>query len=338
MPAEWEPQEAIWFTWPPNQRIWAGKGGLIEAKFAEIIALASQFQPVRVNAAAPMQPAVLAALERARADVQAVTLYDHAADDVWCRDHGPLFLRNDQSGELVVTDWVFDGWGGKFSPCAHDTKIPVHIAGALGLPCFSYPEVLEGGALETDGQGLLMTTTAVLLNDNRGGRSKHFWRDMLAQILGIREIIWLGDGLPDDDTDGHIDNLARFLPDGGVLCVSPGDNPALRENRNILEARFPDRVRELPLPVTSGPPMSYANYVVINGAVLMPTFAQARLDTHAAGILGECFPGRTVHPVDCRILLEEGGALHCLSMNEPARTPTASPTTGQPEATYPASG
>ncbi len=316
--AEWEPQQAVWFTWPPNDRIWAGQGSAIKALFAGIIALASRYQEVRINAARELEMEVIHALRQAGADLARIQLYDHPADDVWCRDHGPLFLRHPDSGEVIVTDWVFNGWGDKFRPHDKDTAIPACIARTLGMRRFAYPHILEGGALEVNAAGILLTTTAVLLNPNRGRHDRRFWQNLLGNTLGVREIVWLGEGLPDDDTDGHIDNLARFLPDGGILCVESRDLPALQANRHVLAERFGDCVRELPLPETSGPPCSYANYVVLNQAVLMPTFAQPRLDARAAGILRESFPGRDVHGVDCRLLLLEGGALHCLSMNQPA--------------------
>ncbi|GHC07396.1 agmatine deiminase family protein [Cerasicoccus arenae] len=322
MPAEWEPQTALWLSWPVSMHIWPQKHEAIAEKFAEITAAASRFQRVNINAEEDAHVGIRNQLRHAKAVWENIWLYDHPTNDVWCRDHGPIYIKED--GQVRVTNWNFNAWGGKFEPWDLDNATPPRIAEALGQPCDSYDVILEGGGIEVNGAGVMLTTTPVLLNPNRNpGLSMADYESIFADALGIKEIVWLPTELPNDDTDGHIDNLARFFAEDAVLCVSSQRTPALKDNHEILKARF-GQVVELPLPDpifnTKGEelPASYANYVVINGAVLTPVFGQKTTDQWAIGTLKDCFPDRKIVPIDCRLLLEEGGALHCISANEPA--------------------
>lgn len=323
MPAEWEPQEAIWLSWPVATHIWPGQHEEIEETFARLAALMSHHQKVCINATPAAHPGIREHLNRARADLTVTSLHAHPTNDVWCRDHGPIWLRHDETGEVAITDWAFNAWGGKFSPWDLDNTVPRAIAHSLSFKCFSRPEILEGGAVETDGQGKLLVTEAVLLNPNRGpGLTRASWERPLADTLGIEETLWLGDGLPNDDTDGHIDNIARFFAPDHLLAVEPGPHANLLENLKNLRQRFA-HVITLPLPdyripgTTEASPASYANYVVLNDAVIVPAYGDSQLDDTACGIIGDCFPGRRIHPFDSRLLIEEGGSVHCLSTNQP---------------------
>jgi agmatine deiminase len=338
MPPEWSPQAAVWLSWPvADPRHWGGtKQGVMEAKFAEIAAAISRFEPVRINAPAAAHPAVAAACNRALAVPERIELFDHPHNDVWCRDHGPIFVKHRATGEVAVTDWGFNAWGGKFPPWELDNAIPARIAGALGLRRFEGGMILEGGAIEINGAGHLLTTAAVLLNPNR---NPHLGRAEIEQHLrdglGVTEILWLRQGIEGDDTDGHIDDLARFIDPQTILaCVDRAHNspnqPVLAENLAKLRAfSGPDgrafEVVEIPLPEACEVvgwrlpvlPASYVNFLIVNGGVLVPTFRQARNDDRALGLIRELFAGREVVGIDCLELAEEGGTLHCISQQQP---------------------
>ncbi|MDR3228627.1 MAG: agmatine deiminase family protein [Puniceicoccales bacterium] len=332
MPPEWAAQKAVWLSWPSNPALWPGHYEHVGPKFAEFAAAISRFEPVRINCAHPLQTLALRQLNEARADMSVVTLFDHATDDVWCRDHGPLFVKNAATGEVAVTDWEFRGWGGKFGATL-DNQVPRRVADALGMRCFTTGFELEGGAIEINGAGQLLTTESVQNNPNRAaGRDDTAFRAALRDYLGAEEVLWLGGGLANDDTDGHIDNLARFFHAGGIVTAATSDraNPnyrALAENAARLRAmRGRDgrafEIAELPLPepfrmAERDLPPSYANFLIVNNGVLAPVYAQPS-DDRALGVLREIFHGRRVVGIDCRVLLIEGGALHCLSQQEPA--------------------
>ena len=339
MPPEWSPQEAVWLSWPvEDPRHWGGaKREMIWAKFAEIAAAISRFEPVRINALGADHAAILAACNRAKAVPERVELFDHPHNDVWCRDHGPIFVKHRETGEVAVTDWEFNAWGGKFPPWDQDNAIPAKIAASLGQRLFKGGMILEGGAIEINGASQLLTTEAVLLNPNRNPNlSREEIEQHLCNGLGVSEILWLEQGIKGDDTDGHIDDLARFI-DPNTLVASidrDGDSP----NRKILAdnlARLRSflgpngrafEVLELPLPEACEVPgwrlptlpASYVNFLIVNGGVLVPTFRQERNDDRALSMIRELFVDREVIGIDCLELVEEGGTLHCISQQQPA--------------------
>ncbi|MEX1049567.1 MAG: agmatine deiminase family protein, partial [Akkermansiaceae bacterium] len=234
MPPEWSPQEAVWLSWPVDDpRHWGGaKQEMIHAKFAEIAAAISRFEPVRINAPKAAHAAITAACNHARAVPERVELFDHPHNDVWCRDHGPIFVKHRESGEVAVTDWEFNAWGGKFPPWDADNTIPRRVAEALGMKCFEGGMILEGGAIEINGAGQLLTTEAVLLNPNRNPRlGRGEIEQNLRDGLGVSEILWLKQGIEGDDTDGHIDDLARFIDPQTVLACT--DRRASSPNQRI---------------------------------------------------------------------------------------------------------
>lgn len=339
MPAEWTPQSAVWLSWPVDDpRHWGGaKRDLIWNKFAEIAAAISHFQPVRINAPGSIHAAISAACNRAHADLALLSLYDHPNNDVWCRDHGPIFVKNNSTGELAITDWEFNAWGGKFEPWNLDNQIPSKIARSLNLPSYKGGMILEGGAIEVNGRGQLLTTEAVLLNPNRNAHlSREETEQRLCEGLGVSEILWLEKGIEGDDTDGHIDDLARFTNEDTMLACEEQD--ASSPNHEALSANL-SRLRnfltpagstyeivpihlpqacEIPgwrLPVL---PASYVNFLIINDAVLVPTFLQQKNDERALGIIREQFPTRQIVPIDCLDLVQEGGTIHCISQQQPA--------------------
>jgi agmatine deiminase len=334
MPAEWEPQVAVWLSWPHNKKTWPGYFRPIPAKFAEIVATISRFEEVRINIAKPLQARARTLIKKAGADLAKVTFYDHATNDSWCRDHGPIFVKNDKTGEVALTDWEYNAWGGKYPPYDKDNQIPPKIARALGLRRFEKKMVLEGGSIDVNGAGLLLTTEACLLNKNRNpDLTKEQIEQNLRDYLGVHTILWLGDGIVGDDTDGHIDDLSRFYSEDGIVTVVETNKrdknyKILRENLERLHAlRTPKgkkfRIAELPMPKPCScdgqiMPASYANFLVINGAVLMPAFRQPKKDAEAVDVLKGCFPDREIIPIDCLELVWGLGTLHCISQQQPA--------------------
>jgi agmatine deiminase len=332
MPAEWAPQTATWLSWPSNTQLWPGHYDLIPAKFAEFAAAISRFQPVKINAAGRLRDQALKALQAAKADLSVIELVEIATNDVWCRDHGPIFIKNSQTDEIAITDWEFHGWGGKFEANL-DNEVPGKIAQHLGLKKFSYPFELEGGGIEVSGDGLLLTTEAVQNNPNRAtGRDDRAFHEAIREGLAINELLWIGEGLANDDTDGHIDNLARFVAPRTLLAVSeknaqsPNHLPLQKNLERLRAMRVAGHQKleiiELPLPTPiqlagRDLPPSYANFLIVNDGVLVPIYGQSS-DQQALGIIQDCFPGRRVLGIDCRVLLIEGGALHCLSQQQPA--------------------
>ncbi|HEU5078359.1 MAG TPA: agmatine deiminase family protein [Opitutaceae bacterium] len=334
MPAEWEPQVAVWLSWPHNKKTWPGYFRPIPSKFAEIVATISRFEEVRINIAKPLQARAHSLIAKAKADLDRVTFYNHETNDSWCRDHGPIFVKNDKTGEVALTDWEYNAWGGKYPPFDKDNKIPPLIGKALGLRRFEKSMVLEGGSIDVNGAGLLLTTEACLLNKNRNPQlTKEQIEQALRDYLGVETILWLGDGIIGDDTDGHIDDLSRFYKTDGIVTVVESNKrdknyKILQENLERLHAlRTPAgkklSIAELPMPKPTfcdgqQMPASYANFLVINGAVLMPAFRQPKRDAEAAEVLQSCFPGREIVPIDCLELVWGLGTLHCISQQQPA--------------------
>jgi len=263
-----------------------------------------------------------------------VHFYSHPTNDAWCRDHGPIFVKHDRTGEVAVTDWRYNAWGGKYPPFDLDDKIPARIARQLGLRCFANALVLEGGSIDVNGQGLLLTSEQCLLNANRNPLlSRAQIEQNLCDYLGVQTVLWLGEGIVGDDTDGHIDDIARFYRTDAIVAgveTSRRDanhRPLAANLERLRGFRTPNgrkfELTTLPMPRPMAfrgqrVPASYANFLVINGAVLVPTFRQKKRDAEACDILGGCFPDREIVPVDSYDLIWGLGTLHCLSQQQPA--------------------
>lgn len=334
MPAEWEPQAAVWLSWPHNHATWPGQFRPVPYVYAEIVKQISRFEDVKINCAAARQARAMRLCAKAGADMECVAFYDHPTNDAWCRDHGPIFVKHGETGEVALTDWTYNAWGGKYPPYDADNRIPARVAQRLKLRRFHNRMVLEGGSIDVNGQGLLLTSEQCLLNPNRNPwLTREQIEQNLRDYLGVRDILWLGEGILGDDTDGHIDDIARFFkPDGIITCVesNPRDpnHPILAANLERLRsfrtpAGKPFDIVELPLPKPFGfqgrqVPASYANFLIINGAVLVPQFRQPRRDAEARAIVGNCFPGREVIGIDCYHLIWGLGTLHCISQQQPA--------------------
>src|SRR4051812_11166926 len=334
MPAEWEPQAAVWLSWPHNLATWPGQFRPIPGVFAKIVAQISRFEAVRINCAEKLQARAKKLCAEAGADMARVTFYNHPTNDAWCRDHGPIFVRNDKSGEVAVTDWVHNAWGGKYPPYDLDNQIPPSIAKKLGMRRFENDMVLEGGSIDVNGEGLLLTSEQCLLNKNRNPElTQEAIERNLQDYLGVKKVLWVGEGIVGDDTDGHIDDITRFYkPDGFVTVVETNKrdpNHKLLEDvlQRLKSFRTPKGKKfdivTLPMPKPFGfrgqqVPASYANFLIINGAVLVPQFRQKKRDAEVCEVLGDCFRGREIIPIDCYELIWGLGTLHCISQQQPA--------------------
>lgn len=325
-PAEWEPHRATLFTWPWDAAIWGREHDGAQDAIAQSVAALSRGERVVVHVPAPAWG--LAVAHRVRAfggDDSAVETRVVPSNDVWVRDHGPTFVQD--SAGLRAIDWNFNAWGGKF-PHDADTRIAESAALAEGAVRERAPIVFEGGAIETDGNGVLLTTRSVALTDTRNpGATEAGMTHALRTLLGVDEVLWLDAGMACDDTDGHIDTLARFAPNGALLVHTMADSEhpdadAMEANATALEqdGRWP--VVRLPAPTLrdrSGEllPASYANFYVGNQVVLAPTYGVPD-DTVALHRIGAAHPGRRVVPIDCRALVSQGGAIHCATQQVPA--------------------
>jgi len=260
-----------------------------------------------------------------------LTFHRIPTNEPWCRDHGPIFLVRDQEPRLAVVDWDYNAWGGKYPPCDLDEVVPTKIAERFGLPVFYPRMILEGGSIEVNGSGALLTTESCLLNPNRNPQlSRAQIEQALRDYLGVREILWLGDGIEGDDTDGHIDDLTRFVGERTVLTViepNESDPNYLPLQANLARLRSltiegkPLEIRTLPMPGRIDReglrlPASYANFYIANKSVLLPTFADPN-DKLAEEILETVFPTRKIISIDCRELIWGLGAFHCLTQQQP---------------------
>jgi len=336
MPPEWDRQEAVFLSWPHNPETWPGVMKQVQEAFADFAAAISRHENVRILRGNAPRACIEDLLAGAGADMSRVRIHDIPTNDVWCRDHGPVFVKNARTGKRAAVDFSYNAWGGKFPPWDLDNAVPERIAGLLNLERFSVPFVCEGGALEVNGLGDLMTTESVLLNPNRNpGMEKTQAETILKHALGAKNIIWVKNGMTGDDTDGHIDTLARFAGNNTVLAAvdetaSGRNREILRENIRCIEnarngngERF--EIVPLPLPDPIEPdgwrepvlPATYTNYLLVNGAVLVPGYRDDKHDAQACEIIGACFPDRRIELLDCRDIILEGGALHCLSQQMP---------------------
>lgn len=335
MPAEWERHRGTWLSWPHKESSWPGKLERIPPIWAEMVCQLAAGEEVHilVNEAAPADAvrALLAGRELARARVH---FHEVPTDDAWIRDHGPTFIvcGTPVGGALALVDWRYNAWGGKYPPWELDDQVPRAIARLLDVEAFSPGIVLEGGSIDVDGAGTLLTTEACLLNPNRNpALDRAAIEQCLCDYLGARRVLWLGDGIVGDDTDGHVDDLTRFVAPGEVVTVvetDPSDEnyARLRENQRRLEAMRDAagrrlRVHTLPMPEPlfyegTRLPASYANFYIANTVVLAPTFGSPR-DATALATLRELFPGRTVVGINAVDLVWGLGAFHCITQQQP---------------------
>ena len=336
-PAEWEPHRATWLAWPHNEETWPGLLAGAEAAFVEMVAALQPTEEVCICVRdAAHAEHVLGLLKPSGLDA-GVTLLPIPTNDAWIRDHGPLLLL-DSEGERVAVDFGFDSWGRKYPPWDLDERVPEQIADRLQVPRLTPGFVLEGGSVDGNGDGMVLTTASCLLNPNRLRpgepiRTRVSMEARLSDWLGADQVVWLEDGIEGDDTDGHVDDIARFVGPHTVVAVRERDTSD--PNHRVLEAnwRVLSETRDgqgraltpvaLPMPppvVQAGQrlPASYANFYLANEVALVPVF-EAATDQRALAVLTELLPGRRVVPISASALVLGLGACHCLTQQEPAR-------------------
>jgi len=335
-PAEWERHRATWLAWPHNPDTWPGRLPAAVEGFVAIVRALQDHEPVHILVADDaMEAAARRHLAAGGVGADAAVRFPRVAtNDAWLRDSGPIFMVGsaDAPRPLAAVDFRFDAWGGKYPPWNLDAAVPHQVAELTGAEYFEAGFVLEGGSIDGNGRGTVLTTESCLLHPNRErDRSRELMEARLCEWLGATHVLWLGEGIAGDDTDGHVDDIARFVSEGTVAAaVAAGDSDdhePLRENLRRLRGMCdqdgrPLTVIELPMPpalVVDGVrcPASYANFYLANGLALVPTF-DAPSDERALAILREVWSDRRVVGVPCRDLVAGFGAVHCLSQQEPA--------------------
>jgi agmatine deiminase len=332
MPAEWEPQDGIWLSWPHDEETFPDPDAVKES-YADIICAVCGHERIDllVRDDDDLQEA-RSLISRRRCPCHR-NIVPHVVDyaDVWIRDYGPSFLVNRKTGELAMVDWGFNAWGNKYPVLLGDDRVPSIMNDELHLPLFSPGIVLEGGSIDVNGRGLVMTTEQCLLNPNRNpDLSRNELEEILCCYLGAGRIIWLKNGIAGDDTDGHVDDVARFVGERTVVCAceedpEDGNYLSLRENIRILSRETdlsgrPLDVLLLPMPGRIGDdqqlPASYANFLITNRTVLFPTFNHPN-DRRVQALLASVFPRREPVGIDCRALVQGFGAIHCVTQQQP---------------------
>ena len=334
-PAEFAPHDATWLSWPHKEASWPGKINTIYPAYCEFILEVTRGEKVCINVNdEAMKNFATEKLLEASADLSKIEFFFHPTNDAWCRDHGPAFLVNPrlEQNKKIIIDWGYNAWGNKYPPYDLDDVIPTLIGKHYGLPVYHPGIVMEGGSVEFNGSGTLLTSTACLLNPNR---NPHLNRQQIETYLqnyyGVEQILWVDEGIEGDDTDGHIDDTVRFVNADTVLTVVEEDtndeNYALlqRNLKQLTQMRLLNgkqlNIIELPMPGKleyegQRLPCSYANFYIANKSVIVPVF-KSQNDDKALQIIQQCFPDRAVIGIDSRDIIWGLGSFHCLSQQEP---------------------
>ena len=327
MPAEWAPHDRCWMAWPCREEVWGGAIGQARDAYTEVATAIAEFEPVTML----VPPDSLA--EVSLRFSSGVSCLPMPLDDSWLRDNGPIFLVDGQ-GSIAGVKWRFNAWGEEYTPYDRDAEVPARILDHLGIERIDGPMVLEGGSVTVDGEGTLITTEQCLLNPNR---NPSLWREEIERILcgylGLSKVIWLGDGLADDETDGHVDNVACFVKPGVVLALTTDDasdanHEILQDNLARLKEATDARGRALEVVEIEQPKaserhdgrrlgLSYINLYLANGGVVMPSFEDPA-DQPAFETVSRCFPDRRVVQVPARDIVQGGGGIHCITQQQPA--------------------
>jgi len=332
-PAEFHRHSATWLSWPHKEASWPGRIETIYPFYSQFIHELAKGEEVCINVAnAAMQAAATLYLRDADVDMEMVRFFFHPTNDAWCRDHGPAFVINPKEKKKAIVDWNYNAWGNKYPPYDLDDVIPTLIGKELGLPVYHPGIIMEGGSVDFNGKGTLITSRCCLLNPNRNPdhdqeRIEHYLRE----YYGVEQILWVSEGIIGDDTDGHIDDTVRFVNEDTVVTVI--EENASDENYQLLQDNLAElsamrllngkqlNIVELPMPEAviwedQRLPASYANFYIANEAVIVPTFRCDR-DEKALLILQECFPARRVVGIDSTEIIWGLGSFHCLSQQEP---------------------
>ncbi len=333
-PAEFAKHDAMWVSWPHKEESWPGKIASIYPSYTEFIKMVALTEKVCINVVdEKMKNSAIKMLHLAGANMDQVQFFMHPTNDAWCRDHGPSFLINKNTNSKAIIDWNINAWGGKYPPYDLDDVIPTKIAQALQLPFFNPGIIMEGGSVDFNGAGAVLTSKCCLLNPNR---NPHLNQDQIEQYLmdyyGVDQVLWVSEGIVGDDTDGHIDDTVRFVNEDTVVTVV--EENVLSENYDLLQQNLKElkamrllngkalNVIELPMPadvIYEGQmlPASYANFYISNGHVIVPTYKCAQ-DDKAMQIIQSCFTDRQVVGIDSTDIIWGLGSFHCLSQQEPS--------------------
>ncbi|MGN6398768.1 MAG: agmatine deiminase family protein [Mucilaginibacter sp.] len=332
-PAEWHKHTATWLSWPHKEASWPGKIDLIFPRYCEFIKVLTEGELVRIN----VKDEQMAAFAKQQlllqnVDLKQVEFFEFETNDAWCRDHGPAFLINPVTKQKAIVDWGYNAWGGKYPPFDLDDVIPTKIGERFGLPVYHPGIVMEGGSVDFNGAGTLITSTACLLNENRNpALNQQQIEEYLYNYYGVEQVLWVGEGIIGDDTDGHIDDTVRFVNEDTVLTVIEEDKTdenyqLLQDNLEMLKKmRLINgkqlNIAELPMPDAviyedQRLPASYANFYIANNSVIVPTY-RCDKDVKALDIIQGCFPERKVVGIDSTDIIWGLGSFHCLSQQEP---------------------
>jgi len=334
-PAEFENHEATWLSWPHKEASWPGKIHTIYPDYCKFIKELTQGEKVCINVNdEPMKKFAADHLRASGVDPDKVEFFFHPTNDAWCRDHGPAFLLNPQSEQKkIIVDWNYNAWGNKYPPFDLDDVIPTLVARYYDIPVFYPGIIMEGGSVDFNGKGTVITSTICLLNKNRNPElTQSQVENYLYNYYGVDQALWVHEGIVGDDTDGHIDDTVRFVNEDTVLAV-------VEENKNddnyrLLQANLRDlkkmrlingkqlNIVELPMPgeifyEDQRLPASYANFYIANHVVIVPTY-RCRNDDRALNIIQHCFPKRKIVGIDSTEIIWGLGSFHCLSQQEPA--------------------
>lgn len=333
-PPEWAEHEATWLSWPHKDESWPGKIQSIYPIYSQFVKLLARGEKVRINVADERLKSFASwHLQSAGVDMKQVEFYFHPTNDAWCRDHGPAFLINTVAEQKkVIVDWGFNAWGGKYPPFDLDDVIPTIIGKELNIPVFHPGIIMEGGSVEFNGKGTVLTSACCLLNKNR---NPHLNQKQIEQHLfnyyGMEQVLWVDEGIVGDDTDGHIDDTIRFVNEDTVLSVVETNKQD--ENYGFLQTNLKQlssmrllngkqlNVIELPMPdaviyENTRLPASYANFYISNKHVIVPTY-RCDKDDKALEIIASCFPERETVGLDSTDIIWGLGSFHCLSQQEP---------------------
>jgi agmatine deiminase len=334
-PAEFAPHTATWLSWPHKEASWPGKLQAIYKNYSLFVKYLAQSERVCINVAdAAMQQSATQHLQAAGVNLEQVQFFLHPTNDAWCRDHGPAFLINPKADQpKMIVDWGYNAWGGKYPPYDLDDVIPTSIAKAYGIPVVHPGIVMEGGSVEFNGKGTILTSRCCLLNENRNPHlNQQQIESYLYNYYGAEQVLWVSEGIVGDDTDGHIDDTIRFVNEDTVLTVvehhKNDDNYGLLQQnlKELAKMRLLNgkqlTIIELPMPdavVYDGQrlPASYANFYISNKNIIVPTY-QCDQDDKALQLISDCFPGRETVGIDSTDIIWGLGSFHCLSQQEPA--------------------
>lgn len=334
-PAEWEKHSATWLSWPHKEASWPGKIDTIYPIYCAFIKALTEGENVRINVNDErMKSQATSLLLKHEVDLTKVRFFIHPSNDAWCRDHGPAFLVNPKSDvKKLIVDWDYNAWGNKYPPFDQDDVIPSLIGNYYNIPVYHPGIVMEGGSVDFNGHGTVLTTTSCLLNPNRNPHlSQAEIEKFIVNYYGAENILWLGEGIAGDDTDGHIDDITRFVNKDTVVTVIEENKKdenykPLQENLKALKSMRLENgkqinIVEIPMPAPvifddQRLPASYANFYIGNSAVVVPTYRDEKNDAKALELLVDCFPDRKVIGLDSTDIIWGLGSFHCLSQQEP---------------------